>query len=290
MKKTNIIVLFSALALSACALLPSKPLSPEEAKAKLEEEYRNRYTETATHTITLKGQEIKVIDRLYHPESSHAAFREYGTTSEPNLVVIQRSDTVGATALTTLGAIARTFVGGSTRGFSKHDLRGSVAEPKFPNPVFSYLSPKIRTWLAEMPIQGEVSTFNNIYIQPGRFYLVYEKLSGGGNYLLHNEILLIMSASHWGGRVEPGLSCTKETGGHSLEDWQKDDYALVRQIAQQQFDECLEQFKANQSQVIRNITKITQSNDNASNSAASDNKEESSNERPTRRTRSRQSR
>lgn len=91
-------------------------------------------------------------------------FREYGTTSEPNLVVIQRSDTVGATAVTTLGAIAQVFVGGSTRGFSKHDLRGSVAEPKFPNPAFSYLSPKIRTWLAEMPIQGEVSTYNNIYI------------------------------------------------------------------------------------------------------------------------------
>ena len=97
--------------------------------------------------------------------------------------------------------------------------------------------------------------------------------------MLHNEILLIMSSGNWGGRVEPGLSCTKETGGHSLEDWRKDDYALVRQIARQQFDECLEQFKANQSQVIRNITKITRSNDSAPNNVVSDNKEESNNER-----------
>ena len=285
MNKTNLIVLFAALTLSACALLPSKPLSPEEAQAKREEEYRRDYTEVATHTVTLKGQEIKVIDRLYHPRDPRDSSFGYGSTSEPKLVVIQRSDTVGATALTTLTAIARTFVGGSTRGFSKHDLRGSVAEPEFPNPAFSYLSPKIRTWLVEMPVQQEVHTHNNIYVQPGRFYLVYEKLSGGGNYLLHNEIYLIMSSGIWGGSIQPGFSCTKETGGHSLEDWRKDGDALVRQTAEQQFDECLEQFKANQDQVVKSITRSkpqTEANNEPTNN------EDTTNERP--RARSRRSR
>lgn len=277
MKQTNFTVLLSSLILSACALSPSKPLSPEEVKANLEERYRREYTEAATHTITLKGQEIKVIDRLYRPENYRAGHHAYGTPSESDLVVIQRSDTVGATALTALVAIARTFGGGgSISGFSKHDLRGNVAEPKFPNPVFSYLSPKIRTWLVGMPIQGEVHTRNNIYVQPGRFYLVYEKLSGGDNYLLHNEIQLVVSPDGWGGLVDPDFSCIKETGAYSLEDWRKDDYALVRQTAEQQFDECLEQFKANQDQIIEHITR---GNDHTSDQVDSDDKEENNHER-----------
>lgn len=95
-------------------------------------------------------------------------------------------------------------------------------------------------------------------------------------YLLHNEIQVIVTFSNYGGTAEPGLSCTKETGGHSLEDWQKDDYALVRQITRQQFDGCLEQFQANQDQIIRNITRF---NSRALNNVISDNKEESNNER-----------
>ena len=94
-----------------------------------------------------------------------------------------------------------------------------------------------------------------------------------------------MSSGVWGGSIQPGFSCTKETGGHSLEDWRKDGDALVRQTAEQQFDECLEQFKAHQEQVVKSITRSkpqTEANNEPTNNEAT------TNERP--RARSRRSR
>lgn len=255
MNKISLIVLSIALSISACSIMPSKPLSPEEEKARREEAYRKDYTDVATHIITLKGQEVKIIDRLYHPHDIRNSRFSIGEVSEPNLVIIQRSNTVGTTALATLATIASIFSFNSQPidGFSKHELRGSEVEPKFPNPVFDYLSPKIRTWVSGIPVQDEGRIAKNIYIQPGRFYLVYEKLSGGDKYLLHNEVHLRMTFSNLGGMKEPDFSCVKEADGHSLEDWRKDGYALVRQTVEKQFDECLEQFKAKQEQLIKSL-------------------------------------
>lgn len=114
-----------------------------------------------------------------HPESYCAVYRGFGAPSESNLVVIQRSDTVGTTVLTMLGAIARIFVEGSTRGFPSM-ICAAVWRNRSSLTPFSAIYPaEVRAWLAEMPIQGEAHTYDNIYIQPGRFYLVYENSAVG---------------------------------------------------------------------------------------------------------------
>lgn len=71
--------------------------------------------------------------------------------------------------------------------------------------------------------------------------------------MLHNEVHLRMTFSNLGGVKEPDFSCVKEADGYSLEDWRKDGYALVRQTVEKQFDECLEQFKAKQEQLIKSL-------------------------------------
>ena len=237
MKKIILLTLIS-FTFTACSSTSKTPLSPEE---KAEAEYKKNYTEVASHTIKTRSGNLTVIDRI------HNSYSDDTTTSSMNLMIIRKSNTVKARAAQTavftatfaLLILARNSNHIGYEGpdlLDKHSLNGKPIKPNFTNPVFEQFSPKVRDWAAKRSFKG-----NKLFVQPGRFYLVYEKFNKRDRFFLNNEVSLFIDGQN--GKTDRLLHCIKRSESHSLEEWQANDYELVRQTTNKQYDECLAQFK-----------------------------------------------
>ena len=241
MKKIILLTLIS-FTFTACSSTSKTPLSPEE---KAEAEYKKNYTEVASHTIKTRSGNLTVIDRI------HNSYSDDTTTSSMNLMIIRKSNTVKAgaaqtavfTATFALLILARNSNHIGYEGpdlLDKHNLSGKLIKPNFANPAFEQFSPKVRDWAAKRSFKGN-SANKKLFVQPGRFYLVYEKFNKRDRFFLNNEVSLFLDGQN--GKTDRLLHCFKRSESHSLEEWQANDYELVRQTTNKQYDECLAQFK-----------------------------------------------
>ena len=149
-----------------------------------------------------------------------------------NLMIIRKSNTVKARAAQTavftatfaLLILARNsnhigYEGPDLLG--KHSLSGKPIKPNFTNPVFEQFSPKVRNWAAKRSFKGN-SANKKLFVQPGRFYLVYEKFNKRDRFFLNNEVSLFLDGQN--GKTDRLLHCFKRSESHSLEEWQANDY------------------------------------------------------------------
>ena len=241
MKKIILLTLIS-FTFTACSSTSKTPLSPEE---KAEAEYKKNYTKVASHTIKTRSGNLTVIDRI------HNRYSDDTTASSMNLMIIRKSNTVKARAAQT-AVFTATFAllilahNSNHIGYEgpdlldKHSLSGKPIKPNFANPVFEQFSPKVRDWAAKRSFKGN-SANKKLFVQPGRFYLVYEKFNKRDRFFLNNEVSLFLDGQS--GKTDRLLHCFKRSESHSLEEWQANDYELVRQTTNKQYDECLAQFK-----------------------------------------------
>ena len=139
--------------------------------------------------------------------------------------------------------------GGVANGFSKKNLRGDKIET-LPSPAFGTLQDMIKSSLATyftahpgaVPTEARV-----IQASAGEWSLIYQKLSDAQTpYELRHDVeigfpLVRKFLRSSGGE---GIRCTSEPALASLEQWQADDYLLVKQASERYAAKCIEQFVA----------------------------------------------
>ena len=136
-----------------------------------------------------------------------------------NLMIIRKSNTVKAgaaqtavfTATFALLILARNSNHIAYEGpdlLGKHSLRGKPIKPNFANPAFEQFSPKVRDWAAKRSFKGN-SANKKLFVQPGRFYLVYEKFNKRDRFFLNNEVSLFLDGQN--GKTDRLLHCFKRS-------------------------------------------------------------------------------
>lgn len=140
-------------------------------------------------------------------------------------MIIRKSNTVKARAAQTavFTATFALFILAGSSGhigyegpdlLGKHNLSGKPIKPNFANPVFEQFSPKVRDWAAKWSFKGN-SANKKLFVQPGRFYLVYEKFNRRDRFFLNNEVSLLVDGQS--GKTDRLLHCFKRSESHSLE-------------------------------------------------------------------------
>ena len=236
MCRNCLLFVLGILSLVGCASAPEKPLTERERSDLLERHYERDYEDGLVQTVALRHSSIKIVNRQYRTG------QRYADASFPNLMVLTKTDKV---LLNTFNVAAVLASYGMTDRRTIFEAMHEISPP-VRNPVFRYFSPKFRDWVASLNIAGKAYNGDRIYIQPGVFYLTYQK-GNGKNFILHNELAIYVGAAKRKGEQPPGLRCVRENGGYGLKQWQADDYALVKEIAERQLDECLEYFKRDEN-------------------------------------------
>jgi len=164
------------------------------------------------------------------------------------LRLVQRSTTGKVVAAQAAVSLFAGVIGG--RGFSKDQLKGTRVDT-VPNPAFSSMEQQARAALATyfsahpgaIPEQSRP-----VQVTVGDFTLIYKEL---GNAETEYELRQNVDLGFPYRRKLPTMRLTGGEGAHcriaepvsaSLEAWQADDYALVRQTAERYAEACVASF------------------------------------------------
>ncbi|MGF6418825.1 hypothetical protein ABH900_002328 [Stenotrophomonas sp. AN71] len=162
------------------------------------------------------------------------------------LRLVQRSATGKLVAAQVAVSLFSGTLGGSS--FKKDQLKGTRVET-VPNPAFGYLQDQVRLRLAEYftahpgavpaearPVQITADGFTLIYKELGDADTQYElRQTQHVGFPYTRKLLRLVGGE--------GVQCqVDEPVAATLEAWQADDYALVRQTAERYSDQCLARF------------------------------------------------
>lgn len=229
MKK--ILLLSSVMLLTACATTtkkPATPLTPEQRQANIAEIEARNFAIIYNDTVPTSTGNVKVIGR------NKVEFAN--DTTEPNLMIIKKSDTAKVTSLKIVSSI---LLGGEN-SFKKNDLKGNLLNPMLANPTLEYARPLITNWVSRNATKYGLPNkpLTTVTYEPNRFYLVYEKLGSGANYQLFNGLTLRIQNT-WEPEKTYVYPCEKTSNARPLTDWQANNYAVVKATVQQNIASCL---------------------------------------------------
>lgn len=177
---------------------------------------------------------------------------QVGSNGQPvgdrTLRVVQRSTTGKVVAAQVALSLFSGSLGGST--FKKDQLKGSRVK-EIENPAFGYLQDQVRAALTtyftahpgalpeeEKPVVATADAFNLIYQELGNADTQYELRQTVHLGFPYRRRLLTLKLT--GGE---GVHCGQEAPATAtLEAWQADDYALLKETAQRNADACVAKF------------------------------------------------
>lgn len=177
---------------------------------------------------------------------------QLGSNGQPvgdrTLRVVQRSTTGKVVAAQVALSLFSGSLGGST--FKKDQLKGSRVK-EIENPAFGYMQDKVRAALTtyftahpgalpeeEKPVVATADAFNLIYQELGNADTQYELRQTVHLGFPYRRRLLTLKLT--GGE---GVHCGQEAPATAtLEAWQADDYALLKETAQRNADACVAKF------------------------------------------------
>lgn len=139
--------------------------------------------------------------------------------------------------------------GGTANGFSKRNLRGDDIET-LPSPAFGALQGLITASLDSYFAANPDAIPNEARIvqaSAGEWSLIYQKLGDALTpYELRHDVAIgfPMVRKFLRSSGGEGIHCHSEPVAASLEQWQADDYALVKQTSAGYAEKCIEQFAA----------------------------------------------
>ncbi len=174
------------------------------------------------------------------------------------LRLVVRSDTAKVTALK-VGEFALRALGGygTTRTFSKDDLKGELI-PDLPSPAHDalpgLLAERLDRYFSAHPgaIPGESHVLE---ARTTQWTLVYQDLAPGATaYELRHELNIgFPIASVLRGPAGRTVQCNTPPQVATLQEWQADDYAKVRQASRQVAEACAEVFAAQLPNLLQDV-------------------------------------
>lgn len=254
MKK--LVLSIAMLALVGCQTAP-KNLSPasqaERLKTQLEAEqktYDVAYREvikTPTGDVQLVGRNCK-----YTTHDQNCARYE----DSLNLVENKTAKKAGAAiAVGVLATLATGMLVTDRVGFNKDELKGTTLEPKLPNNAVDYAKPLLENWIRTAASQYAPANqpITKVTVQPERFYLVYEHLTGEKTYQLRNTLHIGLQ----NGDFAPAYwyHCTQTSAPKSLPQWQANNYNEVKLALQRNVQQCVTNIASEQKKITKFLSK-----------------------------------
>lgn len=228
---------------AAPALSADAPVAPVEEVAAATSEAANEAAAEPTPVAVAPAWEGRV---------PIEAEMQLGSNGQPvgdrTLRVVQRSTTGKVVAAQVALSLFSGSLGGST--FKKDQLKGSRVK-EIENPAFGYMQDKVRAALTtyftahpgalpeeEKPVVATADAFNLIYQELGNADTQYELRQTVHLGFPYRRRLLTLKLT--GGE---GVHCGQEAPATAtLEAWQADDYALLKETAQRNADACVAKF------------------------------------------------
>lgn len=242
-QKTLTVGLIGVMLLAGCATT-GKTVSPEqENQLKI-----NQANYEKTHYRIIHHNQVKVGDGV-----AELILRESFPATEPDLVIITRSQTVGLNTALVAGALLGAI---PAAGAGKDGFKGKVLEPHLRNPILDHAQPIISEWLSTngAKFAPNDKPITEVAVTAGRFVLIYPKLVGKESYELNTE-LTVRLKNNWDNRTAYNHFCDIKSKAQPLETWQANDYQAVHTAVKDNVERCLQELNDKQNQIFIRLSK-----------------------------------
>lgn len=252
MKK--ILILASAIILVGCQSTP-KQLTPTQQANLLAERAKQEQKDYVTiynETIPTAQGNVQLVGRSCKKATDICAH------SEDYLTLVENKSAKKAGAAIALGVVATLVTGVPVTdrlGFRKDELKGTELKPQFPNRALDYAKPVLESWIKTSASEFAPATkpIQRVTVQPQRFYLVYDKLTGEKTYQLRNSLNIGLqnadfSSEYW-------FHCDEQSSPNLLSQWQANDYSAVKAALQNNVQSCITKLTAEKSKIYNNFAK-----------------------------------